>query len=72
MEATQQTTTSNTYFDLISVLYHALQAEQTSANYVQDAQRSGDNDLVQFFGEVQQSASRQADKAKQLLGRAKS
>ena len=72
MEATQQTTTSNTYFDLISVLYHAMQAEQTSATYVQDAQRSGDKDLVQFFGEVQQTASRQADKAKQMLGRVRS
>jgi len=72
MEATQQTTTSNTYFDLISVLYHALQAEQTSATYVQDAQRSGDQDLVQFFGDVQQKAKMQADRAKQLLGRASS
>jgi hypothetical protein len=72
MEATQQTTTSNAYFDLISVLYHALQAEQSSATYVQDAQRSGNKDLVQFFGEVQQNASRQADKAKQLLKQASS
>jgi hypothetical protein len=72
MQETQQTTTSNTYFDLVSVLYHALQAEQTSTTYVEDAQRSGDQDLVQFFGEVKQSASQQADRAKQLLSRASS
>jgi hypothetical protein len=72
MQETQQTSTSNTYFDLVSVLYHALREEQTSAVYVQDAQQSGDQDLVQFFGEVKQNASRQADRAKDLLSRAKS
>jgi len=70
MYETQQTTTSNTYYDLVSILYHALKEEQSSATYVQDAQQSGDQDLIQFFGEVQQNASRQADRAKQLLGRA--
>jgi hypothetical protein len=72
MQETQQTTTSNTYFDLVSVLYHALQTEQTSTTYVEDAQRSGDQDLVQFFGQVKQIASQQADRAKQLLSRASS
>jgi hypothetical protein len=72
MHETQQTSTSNTYFDLVSVLYHALREEQTSATYVQDAQESGNQDLVQFFGEVKQNASRQADRAKDLLGRVKS
>jgi hypothetical protein len=69
MKETQQTTTSNTYYNLVSVLYHALKAEQSSETYVQDAQEAGNQDLVQFFGEVKQSASRQADRAKELLGR---
>ena len=72
MQETQQTSTSNTYYDLISVLYHALQAEQNSATYVQDAQQAGNQDLVQFFGEVKQNATREADRAKELLGRVKS
>jgi hypothetical protein len=70
MLETQQTTTSNTYFDLVSVLYHALRAEQTCTTYVEDAQRSGNQELVQFFGEVKLSASQQADRAKELLSRA--
>jgi hypothetical protein len=71
MQETQQTASSNsnTYYDLVSVLYHALQTEQSSATYVQDAQQSGNQDLAQFFGEVHQNASLQADRAKQLLGR---
>ena len=52
------------------ILYHALKEEQSSATYVQDAQQSGDQDLIQFFGEIHQNASRQADRAKQLLSRA--
>lgn len=72
MQETQQTSTSNTYFDLVSVLYHALQEEQASTTYVQDAQQSGDQDLIQFFAEVKQNASRQADRAKSLLGRTQS
>lgn len=70
LQGTQQTATSNTYYDLVSVLYHALQAEQSSTTYVQDAQQSGNQDLVQFFSEVHQSSSLQVDRAKQLLGRA--
>ncbi len=64
----QQNSTSNAYYDLVSVLYHALQAEQSSATYAQDAQQSGNQELVQFFSEVHQNASLQADRAKQLLG----
>jgi hypothetical protein len=69
MQETQQTSTSNTHYDLVSVLYHALKAEQSCATYVQDAQEAGNQDLVQFFGEVKQNATRQADRAKELLGR---
>jgi hypothetical protein len=71
MYETKQTSTSNAYYDLVSVLYHALKAEQSSAIYAQDAQESGNTDLVQFFSEVKQTASQQADRAKELLGRVK-
>jgi hypothetical protein len=49
-----------------------LREEQTCATYASDAQEAGDQDLVQFFADVKQNASRQADRAKELLGRAKS
>ena len=69
MQETQQTSTSNMYYDLVSVLYHALKAEQSCVAYVQDAQESGNQDLAQFFGEIKQNASRQAERAKELLSR---
>ena len=72
LQEPQQTSTINTYYDLVSILYHALEAEQTSATYVQDAQQSGDQDLIKFFGDVQQDASRQANRAKELIGRTSS
>ena len=49
MQQSQQTSVSNTYYNLVSVLYHALETAQTSAAYIQDAQQSGNQQLVQFF-----------------------
>jgi hypothetical protein len=67
MQQPQQTSTGNTYYNLVSVLYHALEAAQTSAAYIQDAEQSGNQQLAQFFRSVQQTANQQADQAKQLL-----
>jgi len=67
MQEQQSTSISNTYYDLVSVLYHALETAQTSATYIQDAQQSGNNDLVSFFRQVQQDANNQASRASQLL-----
>jgi hypothetical protein len=61
------TNTSNPYYDTVSVLYHALEGARTCAIYVQDANRSGDQELAQFFSQVQQEEVARADKAKQLL-----
>lgn len=72
MQEPQKTPASNTYYNLVSVLYHALETAQTSAGYLQDAQQSGNQDLVNFFQEVQQTASQQANKASQLINRANS
>ena len=38
---------------IISVLYHALQGADTCATSLQDAEHAGDQDLAQFFREVQ-------------------
>jgi hypothetical protein len=62
-----QTGTPDPIYDLVSVLYHALESGSTLAQYVQDAQQSGDSDLVQFFQGCQQQERQCADRAKQLL-----
>jgi hypothetical protein len=54
-------------YNLISVLYHALQGAETAAEYLRDAQESGDEDLVQFFEETRLEQSERAAEAKQLL-----
>lgn len=69
MQATEQTVSRKTYADLVSVLDHALQMEQSSATAAQDAQHSGNQELAHFFGQVYQNASLQASRAQQLLGR---
>lgn len=65
----QQTGTQNDIFDLVSVLYHALEGAQTNSKYCQDAQQIGNNDLAQFFQQCQQQDMQRANQAKQLLGR---
>ncbi|HTN82262.1 MAG TPA: hypothetical protein VL242_01185 [Sorangium sp.] len=55
-------------YNLVSVLYHALQGAETYGQYVQDAQKQGDQELASFFGEVRQEELRLAERAKQLLG----
>ena len=69
MQQSQQTSVSNTYYNLVSVLYHALETAQTTATYIRDAQQSGDQQLAQFFQSVQQTANQQAQQAQQLLAR---
>ena len=69
MQQSQQTPISNTYYNLVSVLYHALEEAQTASAYIQDAQQSGDQQLAQFFQSVQQTANQQAQQAQQMLAR---
>lgn len=59
----------NQQYDLVSVLYHALQGAQTCDVYVKDAEQGGDSELAQFFRQVQQEDTTRADKAKELLAR---
>jgi rubrerythrin len=63
------THTPNPQYDLASVLYHALKGAQTTDTYIKDAEQEGDNELAQFFRQVQQEETMHADKAKQLLAR---
>jgi len=63
----QQTSISNQYYDLVSVLYHALESAQNAATYVRDAQ--GDQQLSQFFQQVQQQNNAVAQQAQQLISK---
>jgi hypothetical protein len=63
----QQSTTDTTY-NLISVIYHALQSVDTYHTYLRDAEETGDNDLTNLLtGAIQQQRDLAAQ-AKELLG----
>ncbi len=57
----------NQNYDLVSVLYHVLESAQTYGKYIQDAQQSGDQELIQFFQDVQSQDQQRATRAQQLL-----
>jgi hypothetical protein len=48
----QATSTKDTTYALVSVLYHALQGAETSVSYHQDAAEAGDQELMQFLCEA--------------------
>jgi hypothetical protein len=54
-------------YNLISVLYHALQGAETIRQYQQDTEQSGDEQLSQFFEETRQGYMEFAQQAKKLL-----
>ena len=54
-------------YNLISVLYHALQGAQTYGEYVNDAETAEDQALVEFFTEMQTEEQERAARAKGLL-----
>ena len=52
------TGTGDVTYNLVSVLYHALQAAETHDKYIRDAEESGDRDLAAFFREVKEENTR--------------
>ena len=65
--ATQDTGARDETYDVVSILYHALQGAETYQQYIGDAERRGDQELAQFFRDVQEEEKRRAERAKQLL-----
>jgi hypothetical protein len=55
------------HYDVVSMLYHTLQGADTCTGYLQDAERAGDQDLVQFFREAQGTYRQLAERGKTLL-----
>ena len=64
----EATGTPDPLFNLVSILYHALEGAATYEQYEQDARKSGDNELADFFQQAQQGSQQLADRAKYLLG----
>ena len=61
------TGTSNTIYDLSSVLFHALQGGASYDTYIEDAEREGDGELGDFFRRVRDEDSARAAEAQILL-----
>jgi hypothetical protein len=60
--------TEDQVFGLVSVLYHSLQGAQACEQYIGDAERADDAELVTFFEECRRAQNERALRAKQLLG----
>jgi hypothetical protein len=54
-------------YDLISVIYHALQGADTVSQYLEDARRTGSHELVAFFEECRTEHNRRALRGRRLL-----
>jgi len=68
MDVGEETTgTRDEHYNLVSVLYHALQGADTCDQYALDADAE-EKDLANFFRTAQRSHSELADQAKKLLG----
>ena len=61
------TGTRDITYDLVSVIYHALQGAETTALYIADARQEGNSELERFFTEAKDEYQARADRAKQLL-----
>ena len=61
------TGTPDHHYDLISVLYHALQGGETSQMYIDDARKAGDEELAAFFEQIQAEDRNRAQRGQQLL-----
>ncbi len=61
------TGTADEHFDLVSVLYHALEGAAACETYAEDAEDAGDEEMAQFFREAQDHNRELAERAKDLL-----
>lgn len=68
MSSTSSGTQDVTY-NLVSVIYHALQGAETCDVYIRDAEKDGDQELVKFFREVKNQNQQAAEKAKKMLAK---
>ncbi len=62
------TGTRDEHYNLVSVLYHALQSAETCDHYAMDAEAAGDERLAGIFRETQSIQTQVAERAKEMLG----
>ena len=67
MTIEEKTRTSDAAYDLVSVIYHALQGAETYDRYITDARERNDDELADFFSEVQQVNCEIAERGQRLL-----
>jgi hypothetical protein len=67
--ARPETAIPDEIYDIVSVLYHALQGAETYDQYIRDAEQRRDQELAQYFREVQEEEIRRALRGKELLAR---
>jgi rubrerythrin len=58
---------SDDVYNLVSILYHDLQGAENYARYAADAECSGDQELVDFFREMQQTDSELSQRILELF-----
>jgi DNA-directed RNA polymerase subunit M/transcription elongation factor TFIIS len=67
MDAERATGIRDQHYDVVSVLYHALNEADVLQQYIDDAEEAGDEELAAFFRDVQKVDRERAERAKQLL-----
>ncbi len=68
-QAEEATQTPDPIYNLVSVLYHALEGGQVYDQYIRDAEREGDDELAEFFRDVQREDQQRSQRAQGLLQR---
>lgn len=63
----QSTGTADPTYNIISVLYHALEGASTVDQYIEDARQAGDDELATYLEQVKQGYTRTSDQGKRLL-----
>lgn len=67
MASEAKTGTRDVTFNLVSNLYHSLQAADVCEQYIRDAREDGDRELEEFFRDCQEQNRDLAERAKNLL-----
>jgi hypothetical protein len=65
--AVAETGTSDQTYDVISVIYHALNGAETYEQYIRDAESADDSELVDFFRSAHDRLCETAEQGKELL-----
>jgi hypothetical protein len=67
MTTKANTGTQDTTYNLLSIIYHALQGAETYEKYINDAEQGGDTELAQYFRDVRDQNVKRAEQGKKLL-----